>query len=116
MKIKLLIIFTLLLGVVSYTYCAFTKSVEKEGTIQTKELSTVFLDNNAFLLKVQALDSSITSIDKTSLVRETSIPTIQLTNNNIVSTTGSSVPTYLWINNGVIYYYTIATSIDINNN
>lgn len=116
-KIKIGLILVLIACISTATYCAFTTSVEKTGSIQTKELSTTFLNNNDLLTKVQVLDSSITTIDKTTdLTRYTSVPTINLSNDNIVSTTESSVPIYLWIDNGTIYYYTIATNIDINNN
>ena len=116
-KIKVLIISLLLTGIITGTYCAFTISVEKNGSIETTELSTTLLNNSDFLDKVKNLDSSITSIDKTTdLNRITTVPTVQLTSDNIVSTQESNVPVYLWIDNGTIYYYTSATNIDINNN
>ena len=116
-KFKISLIALLLIALPAITYCAFTTSVEKTGSIETKELSTKLLDNNDFLTKVQTLDSSITTLDKTThLTRYTSVPTITLSSDNIVSTNDSSVPTYLWIDNGTIYYYTIATNIDLNNN
>ncbi len=117
-RLKIILILVLLVSITTTsTLCIFTKYVEKTGTIQTKELSTVFLNNNDFLAKVQVLDSSITSIDKTTdLTRVTTTPQVTLTDANIVSTDSSNVPTYLWIESGTIYYYTAAVTIDINNN
>ena len=116
-KIKFLIIFVLMLFVFTGTYCVFTKSVTKTGTIETKELSAVFLNNNDFLTKIQVLDSSITSVDKTTdLYRVTTLPTVTLTDDNKVSTNASSMPIYAWIDNNTIYYYTGAVTIDLNNN
>ncbi len=117
-RIKILLILTLFISIsVPSTYCIFTKYVEKTGTIETKELSTTFLNNNDFLAKVQTLDASITSINKTTdLTKVTTTPQVTLTDANIVSTNNSSVPTYLWIENGTIYYYTVAETIDINDN
>ena len=116
-KIKLLIIYVLVIGIVGVTYCAFSISVEKTGSIQTTELSAKFLDNTELLIKVQNLDSSITSIDKNNdLNRITTLPIVNFTNDNIVSTTDSSMPIYLWIENNTINYYTGATNVDLNNN
>lgn len=115
-KIKIVVILLLLFSIVTTTYCAFVVSVTKNGSITTKELSTTFLSNNDLLTKVQNLDSTITSIDKNNdLTRSLSVPTISLTVDNIVSTSSSSVPIYLWIDSGTIYYYTIATTVDLNN-
>lgn len=117
-KIKILIILLLVLviGIGAGTYCAFTNYVEKSGTIQVNELSTKLLNNSDFIIKLQQLDNTIISVNKeTDLVKVETIPNINLSNNNIVSTSDSNVPTYLWIDNSVIYYYTIATSIDLNN-
>lgn len=119
MKKKLYILLILcLISTISYgTYSAFVVNVVKTGTINTKELSTKFLDDTSFLAKIQELDSTITSVDKTTdLTRELNTPTVTLTDNNIVSTNDSSVPIYLWIDNGTIYYYTVATNIDLNTN
>lgn len=111
----LILLFFSIVGVC--TYCAFTSSYEDTGSIETVELSTVFLSNADFLAKVQALDPTIVSIDKTTdLNQVTSVPTVELTDDNIVSTANSSVPTYLWVDNGVLYYFTAAVTIDINNN
>jgi hypothetical protein len=78
---------------------------------------TKFLNNSDFLAKIQVLDSTITSVDKTTdLTQLTTIPTVNLTDENIVSTNDSSMPTYLWIDGGTIYYFTGATVIDLNNN
>ena len=116
-KFKISLIALLLIALPAITYCAFTTGVEKTGSIQTTELSTTLLSNSDFLTKVQSLDSTIISIDKTTdLNRINTVPTVNLTDDNIVSTQESSVPVYLWIDNGTIYYYTIATNIDINNN
>ena len=116
-KYKKLFIFVLMLFVFTGTYCVFTKTVTKTGSIETKELSAVFLDNNDFLTKIQVLDSSITSVDKTTdLYRVTTLPTVTLTSDNLVSTTTSSMPIYAWVDNNTIYYYTGATNIDLNNN
>jgi len=116
-KIKILLIIILFSCVFTYTLCAFSINVEKSGNIQTTELSTVLLDDNDFLTKLQTLDSSITSVDKESdLTRANSIADTYLNDNYVFSTTTSNVPTYLWIDNGIIYYYTIATNIDLNNN
>lgn len=115
-KLKLLLIYVLIIGIVGTTYCAFTLSVEKTSSIQTKELSAKFLDNAELLIKVQNLDSSITSIDKNNdLNRILTLPTVTLTEDNLVSTNDSSMPIYLWIDNNTIYYYTGATNIDLNN-
>ena len=85
------------------TLSAFVKNVEKTGTIQTKELSTAF--------------SSITEVDKENdLTRVDTEPAMSFTTDNIGSTTESSVPIYIWVENSKIYYYTIATNINLNNN
>ena len=116
-KLKIVLIAILFTGITQATYCAFINSVQKTGTIQTTELSTTFLNNSDFLTKIQALDSSITTVDKnTDLTRVTTTPTVTLTDDNIVSTSSSSVPTYLWIENGNLYYYTAAVTIDLNDN
>lgn len=116
-KYKIFLILILFSCIFTYTLCAFTTSVEKTGTIETTELSTVLLSNNEFLTKLQTLDSSITSVDKENdLTRANSIEDTYLNDNYVFSTTTSNVPTYLWIDNGIIYYYTIATNIDLNNN
>lgn len=99
------------------TLSAFVKNVEKTGTIQTKELSTAFLSNSDLLIKIQALDSSITEVDKENdLTRVDTEPAMSFTTDNIGSTTESSVPIYIWVENSKIYYYTIATNINLNNN
>ena len=117
MKYKILIIFILVIGVFSTTFSAFYISKTETGSIETKELSSSFLNNNDFLAQVQIIDSSITSVDKTSdLTRVNTVPTETFTIDNIVSTSSSSVPIYLWVDGGTIYYYTIATNIDLNNN
>ena len=111
-----MVISLLLVLVVSTSYAAFTANDLETGTIETKELSAKFVSNTELLAKVEALDSSITSVDKTTdLVRITTLPTVSLTSSNLVSTNDSSVPIYLWVNNGIIYYYTIATTVDLNN-
>ena len=116
-KIKLAFIIILFTFIITPTICAFVKNVEKTGSIQAKELSTTFLNDTDFLTKVQTLDPTITSIDKnTDLTRTNTIANENLTDSNIVSTSTSSVPTYLWIENNTIYYYTVATSIDLNSN
>lgn len=116
-RLKYIIIAILFMAITTNTFCAFIKSVEKTGTIQTKELSTKFLNNSEFLAKIQVLDSTITSVDKTTdLTQVTTIPTVTLTDENIVSTSDSSMPIYLWIDGGTIYYFTGATTIDLNNN
>ena len=116
-KTKYLSILILLLSIFVPTYAVFTDGTTLNGSIQTKELSAVFLDNNDFLAKIQVLDSSITSIDKTTdLNQVTTIPTVTLTSDNLVSTTTSSMPIYAWVDNNTIYYYTGATNIDLNNN
>lgn len=116
-RFKILLILVLILFVGTTTYCAFTINVEKTGTIETVELSTTFLDNNDFLTKVQSIYPWVTSIDKTTdLVQATSIPNAYIVDDYIVSTSSSNVPTYFWIDNGKIYYYTAAVTIDINNN
>lgn len=116
-KIKILLIILLFSCVFTYTICAFSISVEKNGTIQTTELSTILLDDNDFLTKIQTLDSTITSIDKENdLTRSSTINDEVLNDSHVFSTSTSNVPTYLWIDNGTIYYFTIATSIDLNTN
>ena len=115
-KLKYLVIALLLVFVVSTSYAAFTAGDLETGTIVTKEMSAKFLNNADLLAKVEALDSSITSVDKTTdLVRVNNVPSVSLSSNNLVSTKDSSVPIYLWVNNGIIYYYTSATSKDLNN-
>ena len=112
---KILLIVVLFTSLFFCTFCAFTVNVEKTGTIQTIELSTILLDDDDFLDKIQTLDSSILSVDKENdLVRAVSINDEYLTDNYIFSKDEASVPTYLWIDNGTIYYYTVATSIDLN--
>lgn len=116
-KIKLLIIFASFFVIIGTTYCAFTVNVEKTGTIEVKELSTTFLNDTDFLTKVQTIDSSITSIDKNNdLVRSMEISDENLIDTNIVSTSDSNVPIYLWVDNGTIYYYTVATTVNLNTN
>ena len=112
---KILLIVVLFTSLFFCTFCVFIVNVEKTGTIQTVELSTILLDDDDFLDKIQTLDSSILSVDKENdLVRAVSINDEYLTNNYIFSKDEASVPTYLWIDNGTIYYYTVATSIDLN--
>ena len=116
-KIKILLIIVLFSCVFTATYCAFSVTLEKSGTIQTTELSAKFLDDNDFLTKIQELDSTITTIDKENdLTRSNTITNEYLTEDNIFSTSDSNVPIYLWIDNGVIYYYTVAIIVDFNTN
>lgn len=116
-KLKLSLVALMLIAIPTITYCAFATGVEKTGSIQINELSAKFLDNTELLTKVQNLDSSIISIDKsTDLTRYTNVPTNSFTNDNLVSTNDSSMPIYLWIENNTIYYYTGATNIDFNDN
>lgn len=116
-KIKILLIIVLFSCVFTATYCAFSVTLEKSGTIQTTELSAKFLDDNDFLTKIQELDSTITTIDKENdLTRSNTIANEYLTEDNIFSTSDSNVPIYLWIDNGVIYYYTVAIIVDFNTN
>lgn len=116
-RFKILLIIVLFSCLFTYTLCAFIIYVEKDGTIQTTELSTVLLDDNDFLTKIQTLDSSITSVNKQNdLTQAFSINENVLNDSHIFSTTTSSVPTYLWIDNGTIYYFTIASTIDFNTN
>lgn len=114
-KFKILLIIMLFTSIITTTLCAFTTSVEKTGTIEAKELSTTLFEDTDFLTKVQTMDPTITSIDKsTDLTRTTSIAQEKLIDSNIVSTSESSVPTYLWVENGTIYYYTVANSVNLN--
>lgn len=116
-KIKILLIIVLFSCVFTATYCAFSVTLEKSGTIQTTELSAKFLDDNDFLTKIQELDSTITNIDKENdLNRANTIANEYLTDDNIFSTSDSNVPIYLWIDNGTINYYTIAVTVDFNKN
>ena len=117
-KYRLLIILVMLFALCTTgTYCIFTKNVTKTGTIQTVETSAVFVDNTTFLTKIQVLDSSITTVDKTNdLNRVTTLPTITFTSDNLFSDQTSKMPIYVWIDNGVINYYTGATIVDLNNN
>ena len=116
-KYKYILIIVLLMAITTTTYCAFTKGVEKTGSITTVESSAVFLNNNDFLTKIQVLDSSITSIDKTTdLNRVTAIPSQTFTSDNLFSTPESKMPIYVWIENNTINYYSGATNIDLNNN
>ena len=115
-KIKYIIIAVLFMAITTTTYCAFVKSVEKTGTIEVKESSTTFLNNTDFLAKVQTLDSSITSVDKNNdLTRSTTISSENLNDSHIVSTSNSNIPTYLWVDSETIYYYTVADTINLNN-
>lgn len=115
-KFKLLIIPMMLLFMFTATYCIFTKSVSKTGSIVTIESSAIFLDNTSFLTKIQNLDSSIIAVDKTNdLNRVTALPTITFTEDNLFSDQSSNMPIYVWIENGTIYYYTGATTVDLNN-
>ena len=80
-----------------------------------QELNETNLDNTEFLTKIQVLDSSITSVDKTTdLNRVTSIPSVSFTDDNLFSTSSSSLPIYVWVDNGVINYYSGADDIDLN--
>ena len=116
-RFKLLIIPLLLLCTFTGTYCIFTKNVTKTGTIQTVETSAIFLDNTNFLTKIQLLDSSITTVDKTNdLNRVTTLPNVNFTSDNLFSDQTSKMPIYVWIDSGTIYYYTGATTVDLNNN
>ena len=54
-------------------------------------------------------DTNITSIQ-----RANSLPNFELTNNNIVSTNDSNTPTYVWFDNGTVYYYTEALNLYMN--
>lgn len=114
---KILIILFLLICFTTSTYGIFVLNVSKDGSITTVESSAVFLDNNSLLAKIQALDSNITSIDKTiDLNRVNTVPNVTLTSDNIVSTSTSKMPIYAWVDSGVINYYTGADNIDLNNN
>ena len=116
-KIKLLIILIMFFGLFTTTYCVFTKSLVRTGSIITKELSATLLDNNDFLTKLQVLDPSITTFDKTTdLNLVTTLPSVTFTSENILSTTNSSMPVFVWVDNGTVYYYSGATNIDLNNN
>lgn len=115
-KFKLLIVLVMFFALFTGTYCLFTKSVTKTGSIETVETTAVFLDNTNFLTKIQLLDSSITTVDKTNdLNRVTTLPTVTFTSDNLFSDQSSSMPIYVWIDNGTIYYYTGATTVDLNN-
>ena len=117
-KIKILLIVLLVCAFsITGTYCVFTKTFTDTSEVYIQPLTTTFLANDAFLAKVQALDPTIVSIDKTTdLHRSTTVPNITLTDANIVSDgTYDEVPTYLWVDNGTLYYYTAADNIYINN-
>lgn len=116
-KIKLLIALVMFFALFTGTYCVFTKTITKTGSIETVESSAVFLDNNDFLTKIQVLDPTITTIDKTTdLNRVTTLPTVTFTSDNLFSTQESKMPIYVWIDNNTINYYSGATNIDLNNN
>ncbi len=116
----LISIFIIFFSVVN-TYSAFTMNIEKTGSITTTSLSSTFLSDSEFVDKVKqiATKSGVTIdealIDKSLIQRVNDLPTIEFTNENVVSTSDSDVPIYLWIENNVIYYYTIATNISQNN-
>lgn len=115
--LKVLVLLILFTFTISITYCAFSLNVSKTGTIETNELSTTLLDNASFLTQVQTIDPSITTIDKTTdLNRSNTINNQYIDDTYVVSTASSNVPTFLWVDSGTIYYYTIAETIDINNN
>ena len=116
-KYMLLILSILLLTIFTSTYCVFTKNVSRTGSITTVESSATFLGNSDFLTKIQVLDPSITSIDKSrDLYRSVTIPNNNFTTDNILSTDTSKMPIYVWIENNRIYYYTGADNVDFNNN
>lgn len=112
----LIAIFIIFFSVIN-TYSAFTKNIEKTGSITTTELSSTFLSDSEFVEKVKqiATQSGVTIdetlIDKSLIQRVNDLPNIEFTNENVVSTSDSDVPIYLWIENNIIYYYTIATNI-----
>ena len=115
-KIKVLVIVLLLFSIFTTTYCAFTVAVSKTGSITTTELSTTFIDNESFLAKVQQFDPTITSINKYYDLTRLNSPIVAFTSDNIVSTPDSSVPIFLAVDNGTVYYYTSAINIDFNSN
>ena len=118
-KVKIFLVLLLISAFsVAGTYCVFVKTETDTREVYMVKLSTTFLANDDFLAKVQALDPTIVSIDKTTdLHRSTTVPNITLTDANIVSMDWSEeVSTYLWVDNGVLYYYTAADDVDINNN
>ena len=116
-KFKLLLILIMFCALFTGTYCVFTKSVTKTGSIETVESSATFLDNTDFLTKIQVLDPTITTVDKTNdLNRVTTLPSVTFTSDNLFSTQESKMPIYVWIDNNVINYYSGADNIDLNNN
>ena len=54
-------------------------------------------------------DTNITSIE-----RANALPNFELNDNNIVSTNDSNTPTYVWFDNGTVYYYTEALNLYMN--
>ena len=61
----------------------------------------------------QYSNNEITSI-KNATLEQYKIVKSTLTDKNIVSTDDSTVPTYVWFDNGTIYYYSHAEEIDMN--
>ena len=86
-KIKVLLIALLIVAFsITGTYFIFTVTQNEDASVYIEEKTTIFLSDDAFLDKVQALDPTIVSVDKTTdLHRVTTIPTVTLTDDNIVS-------------------------------
>ena len=121
-KRKILIIFIciFLLGLSStISYSAFIKYLKLRNRINTTTLTTKFLSDDDINTKIEEIYPSFNgNIEKDDFVRENNfdlVNELDLPLDNIVSTEDSNVPIFLWIDNGTIYYYTIATNIDFNN-
>ena len=84
-----------------------------------------FISGNDFNIKIKQLANPNDTVSSSSYVDET-ITSIQrytntpssstLENAEVISTDDSYKPIYVWYDNGIIYYYTEATSLYTNNN
>lgn len=87
-----------------------------------KKDEATFVNGGIFNAKIKQLagneNATATTIDTNikSIQRTNALPQIELNDGNIISTNDSSLPIYVWFNNGTIYYYTEATNPYMNSN
>ena len=101
------------------TYSAYIKKVEKTFNITTTKSEAIFLPGTDFNAKIKSLagNSEATYLsDNNNIVNFEKVNVLNIvpTLDNILSDSNSDFPIYGWFNNGVIYYYTEAENIYLN--
>jgi len=121
-KKKILILILFLFVSSGITYSAFIKTETKRGNINTTDLTSnaIMINNQNFQSKIKELYPSIDDnlIDKNLLQRETDfekVDSLNLSADYNFSNDESNVPIYVWLDNNILYYYTIAQDVDLNN-